>query len=879
MIGQTLGHYEITDKLGQGGMGSVWLAQDSKLGRQVAIKTLPQEFAQDEERLARFEREAKLLASLNHPNIATIYGLEEQEGIRFLVLELVEGDTLAERLTRGAIPVEESLRLALQIAEALEAAHEKGVIHRDLKPANIKVTPEGKVKVLDFGLAKAFEGSADASVSQSPTLSVAATQQGMILGTAAYMAPEQARGGNVDRRADVWAFGVVLFEMLTAKQLFTGPTVSDTLALVLTRQPDWSWLPADTPESIRRLLRRCIQSEPDTRLGFIGDARLDIDDAGNERDDPAVGNHLATRQKTSVSWFAIGVAAVIASAVTGSAVAVILWPLTPPVTRLSIPLPDGQHVTSVPAISRDGRLIAYTAGGAAELAMLYIRPLPEDATRMVEGSAGAKDPFFSPDGEWVAFFANRQLLKAEVSGGSPIPIAAAPYGLGGTWAEDDTIIFTGDLNAGLASVSASDGSPPDTLTTPEGADEGYAHVWPQFLPGDGLVLFTIWGGSDPGIAVLDLETGQHETIVPLRSGARYLDSGHLINGALVGSDLQAAAFDPSRPVATPVDITAVESVEWYTSDARYWFDAARDGTFVYVPGNPDRRTLVSVDRQGIERPLDEEPGLYDGIAITRDGSRMAYISTSDVWMKDLSRGAPGIPVTSGFPRSFTFLGAWLPDAATIVFSSSHGGDWDLYSIPASVAGSEPEPLLKRPMAQHISSVSSEGVIAFLDRAIETGEDLWTLVPSESEPMPFVQTQFNERQAAFSPDGRFLAYVTDQTGQRRVYVEPYPGPGEQFAVPDVTGVDPAWSPDGTELFYRNGNDLMAVAVDTTGSSVEFGERVRLFDASAYLSDQGINPAFAVMPDGETFLMTRRGGARDRINVILNWFEELKERVPV
>ncbi len=466
MIGKSISHYRIIEKLGAGGMGEVFLAEDSHLNRRVAIKVLPDEFARDPERLARFDREAKLLASLSHANIAAIYGLEKTDGNLFLIMELVEGETLAQRVAKGPMPVDDVLEVCRQIAEGLEAAHEKGIIHRDLKPANIKITPEGKVKILDFGPAKAFqEESAATAISHSPTITEAMTRVGVILGTAAYMSPEQARGATVDKRADIWSFGVVLYEMLTGKQLFAGETVSDTLAAVLTREPEWEKVPA----KVRSLLRRCLAKDPKCRLRDIGEAMVGVERAPES----APVKH---------PWLAWSVAVALLLAL--SLVSVLYFGQKAPaaaVTRLVIPLPEGQELTDSPAISPDGRIVAYAAKQGSEEQQLFLRDLNSFDAKPVAGTKGASQPFFSPDSRWVAFLARGQLMRAEVAGGSPTKIADAAGDYGGSWGDDNTIVFTAAFNSGLLRVPAVGGQP-ETVTKPDGAAAGYATYSRTFCP-------------------------------------------------------------------------------------------------------------------------------------------------------------------------------------------------------------------------------------------------------------------------------------------------------------------------------------------------------------------------------------------------------------
>ena len=491
--GQRLEPYEIVYPIGAGGMGEVYQATDTKLDRQVAIKTLPDEFAQDEQRLARFEREAKLLASLNHPRIGAIYGLEESEGKRFLVLELIEGDTLADRVKRGPIPVEESLELALQMAEALEAAHDAGVIHRDLKPANVKVKEDGMVKVLDFGLAKALEGGEDGSQSESPTLTAAATRAGVIMGTAAYMSPEQAKGKIVDKRADIWGFGVVLFEMLTAKRLFEGEDVSETLAAVLRAEPDWNALPADTPPAIRRLLRRALHRDRRDRLGDMTDARLEIEEA---RESPASDAEAPPGARTLRVWQR-PLPLVLASLMLGAVVARLLptfgAPAPPRVTRYALALPetDEINVSGGLAWSPDGRYLAYPADRTG-VRQLFLRARDQLEPIPISGTEGALHPFFSPDGQWIGFFADDNLKKVSVAGGPPVTLCPAGLRLGASWRPDDTIVFASISAPGLWQVPAAGGEP-KPLTTPD-PSEG-RHNWPEFLPDGRAVLFTISKGG------------------------------------------------------------------------------------------------------------------------------------------------------------------------------------------------------------------------------------------------------------------------------------------------------------------------------------------------------------------------------------------------
>jgi serine/threonine protein kinase len=613
--GTILGPYEITSLLGRGGMGEVWRARDTRLDRDVAIKALPDEFAANEERLIRFQREAKLLAPLNHPNIASIYGLEESGGARFLILELVEGETLADRLQRGRIPVEESIALALQIAAALEAAHEKGIIHRDLKPGNIKVTPDGKVKVLDFGLAKALADDAgDAALSNSPTLSMAATQQGVILGTAAYMSPEQARGRKVDKRTDVWAFGCVLYEMLSGRPVFEGADVSEVLAGVIKSDPDWKALPAGIPPMLRLFLGRCLEKDPNRRIHDVADVRLALEGAF----DSAV-THAApadTKPQTSGRRMIPAVALVFFS--TALLASLLSWvafrPNANPVTRLTATPADPVQLASNPilqdsdiAIAPDGRHLVYVNTNLPP--RLYVRTLDELEAKVLPKINGARNPFISPDGNWIGFFDLNSLKKVAINGGPAVTICSiegAPRGA--SWGSDDRIVFATNSNeSGLLRVAAGGGTP-EVLTLPEPQKGQVDHLFPEVLPGARAILFAISSrtGSSPAelaqIAVLNLATGEQKVLIQGGSNPRYA-SGYIVYG--VAGTLRAVPFDVNRLEVRGNPVPVLEHVITKPSGAAD-FSIAPDGTLVYVAGDnqasPDR-TLVWVDRQGHEEPL------------------------------------------------------------------------------------------------------------------------------------------------------------------------------------------------------------------------------------------------------------------------------------
>ena len=772
--GTQLGSYEILSPLGKGGMGEVWKAKDTKLGREVAIKTLPEEFARDEERLARFEREAKLLASLNHPNIAAIYGLEEDNGTRFLVLELVEGDTLADRLKRGAIPVEESLKLALQIAEALEAAHEKGVIHRDLKPANIKVTPDGKVKVLDFGLAKAFVGDgADANLSNSPTLSMAATQQGVILGTAAYMSPEQARGESTDKRADIWAFGVVLFEMLSGQGTFDGRTVSDVLAGVLAKEPQWNTLPINLHPRIRLLLERCLEKEARDRYHDIADVRVDIRKVlsipGGVLAQPVAEGQAVPR--SSVSW--IAVTAILSMAFAGAAA----WTLKPqpsvPMIRTVIPLPAGEGFptstgagcSAAPlALSPDGSVLAYVANN-----QLYVRRMNDYQATALAGTSSARGPFFSPDGQWIGFFQNNQLKKVTVSGGTPLSISQGTCF--GHWAEDDTIVFNARSNiGGLARISAA-GGVPERLTV--FADGETRHLMGQALPGGQALLFT--AGSTVAetrqIVVQTLSSGERP-VTFAGSHARYVPTGHLVYATPQAPTLMAVPFDVERLELTGTPVPVVEGVTLGPSQRVAYFSVSDSGTLAYVPGGLQaigEQNLVWVDAQGTIEPVGTAPGVYEHPRLSPDGNWVALTIREDsglkpeVWLYEVRR-----PVFS----KLTFNGGeqpvWTPDSRSLIYTSIRDGVRQLFRKAANRSGEE-EPVGSDSTDRVAGSISPQGVLAFEQQSSGFRWDLVTVSLGDEESLSrfFEHQRVSMRRRSHRTEGGLPTYRESLAGMNEV----------------------------------------------------------------------------------------------------------------
>ena len=862
-------------------MGEVYKARDSRLDRVVAIKILPDAFAKDKERLSRFEREARLLASLNHPNIATIHGFEESGGIRFLVMELVEGETLAERIARGPIPNEEALPLFKQMAEGLEAAHGKGIIHRDLKPANVKLTHEGRPKILDFGLAKeSGEEATGSNLSESPTVA-RGTATGVILGAAPYMSPEQARGKAVDKRADIWVFGCCLYEALTGKTAFRGETVTDTIAKIVEREPDWEALPKGTPPPIHRLLRRCLRKDAQQRLHDIADARLEIDQALTEPTEVAEFHRESGKPTALVALAAVAIAAV----------SIALWSLSRtseppdrPVVRAVLPLASALRVRgSAPSvsISPDGRQIAFAArrGDSTEL---YVRAIDASVAKAIDGTAGAQMPFFSPDSHWLGYRVGQKLMKVSVSGDSPGPPVTIKDGVtierGATWGPDGWIVYNREYNTGLSRISV-DGGEPEVLTTPIRERNEKTHRLPQMLPGGKAVIFTLGNGDissfeEASIAVLDLETREYRVLLEGGANPHYSPTGHLVY-ARDGS-IFAVPFDRNALEVKGLPVPLVSGVVTSPLQGAAEFDVSRDGTLVYAPGDAwgEDYRMVWVDRQGRSQPLIEASGAYRPTRISSDGRSLAvYVegANANVWLYDIPRGTLG-RLTFGFDNNMPI---WTPDGDRVTFRSSRTGPNNLF-WQAAAGGGEAEQLVASNYVKTAESWSPDGkVLAFHERRPETGDDIWILkMEADRTAEPFLQTPFNERRAMFSPDGRWIAYQSDASGRNEIYLSRFPASPGEWQVSNEGGTETRWNPNGRELFYRNADKMMAVDVDSQGELV-LGKPRLLFERSLLRED------YDVAPDGQRFVMvdeSESAPAPTQLNLVLNWFQELEQRVP-
>jgi Tol biopolymer transport system component len=893
MIGTTLSHFRLTEKLGAGGMGEVYRGEDTRLGRSVAIKVLPEAFVADPERLARFEREARLLASLSHPNIAGLHDVGDDAGTHFLVMELAPGETLAARLERGPFPLDEALAVAARIADALAAAHEQGIVHRDLKPGNVMVTADGAVKVLDFGLARAvapepLSGSGP-DLSQSPTLAHTGTLAGMLLGTAAYMSPEQARGRTVDRRTDVWAFGCVLYEMLAGRSAFGGETVAETLAAVLRGEPDWSALPAGTAPGVVSVLRRCLEKDPRRRLHDVSDARLLLDEARAET--PAHGNaRTATPRplwREALAW------AVAALAV--AVVAALLWkpePAAPPLVRLSIALPPPQTLafTDLPilAISPDGRAVAFSAiDTATGQAMIYIRPLGEAGARPVPGTEGGTNPFFSPDGESIAFFAEGRLKRVATSGGPTVALAETSSSRGGVWLPDGTIVYSPEYTSGLWRVPAAGGTPQPVL--PVDNDKGERTFrYPDVVDGGRAVLFTVGDADSPNnydgarIEAYSFQTKERHVLVRGANMARYAPPDRLVY-ALEGI-LYSVAFDPKRLSVSGDPSAVVEGVAGDASSGAAHFDIADDGTLVFVPGAAGQRGsfLSLLDRSGKPSRLPLSPRGFLQPRFSPDGTRLAFTVGSgtvggdgDVWVYSLGSQALSRLTFGGNSNCPT----WTPDGREITYFDLKAQV--IRTKPADGSGTarletESDGATTPPVPTLPEAWSPDGTTLAYTR-LGTSTDLYLLTRGE-EPRLF---ETNACCPSFSPDGRFVAYSSPASGQSTVFVRPVTGDGK-WQVSSDSGGYARWSRDGRTIFYiaigSRSRPLMAVDV-VPGPTFRAGPPRVLFGGlglSRYMTATAPLENWDATPDGSRFVfveLDQSESAGNRIDVALHWGQHL------
>ena len=949
LIGRRLGAYEVEVWIGAGGMGEVYRARDVRLGRNVAIKVLPPFLVGNPDRAERFKREAKILATLNHPHIGAIYALEESEGVLGLVLELVEGPTLADRLNQGPLAVADALAVARQTADALVAAHAKGIVHRDLKPANIKLASNGTVKVLDFGLAKAAVDRSDLNTTGRPPLDL--TAEGAVIGTASYMSPEQARGLPVDVRSDVWAFGCVLYETLTGRRAFRGDTIADCFAAVLSSEPDWSQLPPSTPPSIVGLLQRCLDKNAHQRLGQIVDAREELDRAMARRSRSAViAARLASMaRRVPRAAYAAALAMIVVAAAVGVRA---INQMTARPQQVEIGLANDEFIppthSSELAVSPDGMLIAYAStkalssmprmertqnmssaagmgnskpaapnmgsaggmgssmpatqnmGSAADMGnsmppmtmseQIYVRPLTEERAKPVGGALGSA-PFFSPDGKWLGFWhaPTGTLRKVALTGGAPIKICPAISGIAGaTWGPDDTIVFAW---FDLFSVPSAGGTPKLLLKVDEQKGERFFRH-PYFLPSGKAVLFTIgtadsYSYDDANIGVLSLTTGEKKILIEGGSSARYSPSGHLIYAR--GGKLLAVAFDPDKLQVTGRPFPVVDGVFMSANTGMAAYSISSDGRLVYAEGPVERaaRVPVWVDRKGRATPLSLPPRSYLHPKLSPDERRLAIEvegASHDIFTYDFARGAL---------TKMSFDGAshwplWTPDGRRLTYRSWKTGTMTMWWMPADRSGA-PELLTSVGSMQSPESWAPNGtMLAFtqMDNP-ESGSDIY-LLPMEGNrtPRPLIRTKFSEGSPKFSPDGKWLAYSSNESGRPEVYAMTFPGPGPTIQLSTNGGTDPVWRRDGRELYYRNGDQMMVVSV-TSSPQTTFAKPIVLWEAH-YAAGVGsscgmsgpTSANYDVSADGQRFLMIEdksEGLECKMLHVVTNWSRQLVREV--
>jgi len=883
--GTRLGPFEVLAKLGEGGMGEVYRARDLRLNRDVALKVLPSAFADNPERLARFTREAQVLASLNHPNVAAIYGIEANA----LVMEFVEGDELSTIVARGPVPIVDALPIARQIADALEAAHEQGIIHRDLKPANIKVKTDGTVKVLDFGLAKALAGDAGSApdVLTSPTFTAPATQIGMILGTAAYMAPEQARGKAVDRRADIWAFGVVLYEMLTGRRAFEGEDVSTTLASVLKDDPKWHALPMALPPSLSRLLRRCLEKDPKRRLSAIGDARLELDDhevsAAEVPALPAPIRPSLARRFWARLWPAL------AGMVMTAIVAAMLWPSRPVSTggasRLSILPPPGEQMypdsTGV-AVSPDGTMVAFVVGSVSRSENeLWVRSIGSTAARRLEGTEGAALPFWSPDSRRIGFFTVNKLKVVSAAGGRAETICDAAGGRGATWSRANVIVFAPDAGGPLYQVPASGGTPAP-LTTVDAARKEYGHRFPTFLPDGEHFLYATLPSKNGKFDIYagSLSEKSRTLVGTFESAPVYAEPGWLLyvrQGVLAAAPFDADALkttgDPIPLDDEPSSI--LDPTLSFTAGTAVSVSSA--GTLAYY-SSPSLNTVATwYDTNGTPTgSLNVPPGHYEAVRISPDGTRGVLVrstspSESGLWLTDLARSGAS-PLSS--LRGRNDAPVWSPDGARVVWSNDADGVQNLYV--KSVNDASPAQLLYESgvLFKGPREWSGDGrwiVMSQLDP--DTSQNLWLVdaTGAKQPPAVIVRTPVRDEAAAISPDGRWLAYTSEESGRYELYAQPFPSPGRKVQVSDGGAVRAWWTADGRQLVFLGGDYRSLWRVD-----VKPGETLTVGEPRQFATLPADIVWVDAMPDRQRFLAIapERSGTGS-VTVVLNWLRSLSK----
>jgi serine/threonine-protein kinase len=875
LIDSTLGHYRIVDKIGEGGMGEVYRANDERLGRDVAIKVLPEHLADDPERRERFERESKAVAKLSHPHICTLHDVGREGGVEFLVMEHLDGESLADRLARGAVPMEEALGFAIQIAGALNAAHRQGILHRDLKPGNIMLTKDG-AKLLDFGLAKLTAPDSDVAESLLDTEDKQLTTEGTLLGTVQYMAPEQLEGKQADARTDIFAFGAVLYETITGKRVFEGTSRASLISAIMSSEAQpLSDIQKGSPPALDRTVAKCLAKDPEERWQTTRDLvdELQWIDSG-----PAAETTVVARPQPRRVVYGAFIGALVATA--------IMWAIrpdtrsTPPPARLHLSLPDEQEIEptwSPPFVfSPDGSQLVVRSRRPGESRRLHLRPIDGFEARPMAGTEGAEMPFFSPDGGWIGYRSHGKLRKLSLAGGAPVTIGdATVMVVGASWGPDDTIVFA-TAGSGLMKISAHGGSPEPLTTLQQGEQQ---HWWPQFLPDGKAIVFTADTKSGFRPAIASLETGEHRVLEELGAGrvARYVSSGHIVYAE--GGQLLAVPFDPVRLQLTGTASSVLDGLHTSPTSGLAYFAVSNTGTLAYLSGRQAEleRQFVLVDRLGAGTPIVDERGNFLSPSYSPDGTKLAVVrflksGRSDIWVYDLMSGARIRLTTEGENR----WPIWGPGGDRITFSKDYG------TIQSKVVGGEEvKELYKSPNPTFPGSWTPDGeALVFFEFPPETRGDIWTL-SEEGEANPLLVTEFSEGLPELSPDGRWLAYMSNESGRYEVYVQAYPEGSEKMTISTDGGYEPLWSADGRELFYRIRERLMVVSVQTTPALRSSRPR-QLFE-DPYISGLHINAlarTYDVAPDGQHFLMMEGGEEEggNQLHLVLNWFEELIRLVP-
>jgi eukaryotic-like serine/threonine-protein kinase len=885
VLGTRLGPYEVVAPIGAGGMGEVYRARDNTLGRDVALKVLSPALAGDADYMARFQREAQVLASLNHPHIAILHGLHDRDGVRALVMELVEGPTLAERIALGPIPLDEALPIARQIADALETAHERGIVHRDLKPANVKFTAAGAVKVLDFGLAKALDDEASPGTGvNSPTITMGATRAGVILGTAAYMPPEQAKGKRVDRRADIWAFGVVMFEMLTGRRMYDEETAPETLASVMRDEPRWAALPENTPPAVRTLLRRCLDKDPKRRLRDIGEARIALDEMSSGAAVITTAMPPQRKPAARLPWALFAIAALAAVAV--SLIHLREEPPAERVLRYTIAPPPKSSIQNF-ALSPDGRYLALNAVTEGKR-QLWVRPLDSLQPQLLPGTDDVLSPFWSPDSRYIAFFAQGKLKKIAVAGGPAQALCDAPEGRGGTWNRDGVIVFTPNVsNSVLQQVQAAGGVPSAVITDPDAALRRY----PVFLPdGKRLLYFALSSRENTGVYVASLGGPAGKRLLADTSNAVYAQPqagskvGHLLfarESTLMAQPVHSDSLDPAGEVFPVAD-----QIVWTSLTAPVPISVSNDGMLAYRVGSiAGESQFVWFDRTGKEIAKVGPPVNASGFALSRDEKTLAVarqettVRRVDIWLHD----SRGIDTRLTAHPSVNMQPVWSPDGRKLAFTSSRRGMFGLYLKETS--GSSPDELfLQGGRSRFPTDWSHDGRrLLYVDTDPKNKWDLWTApMDGERKPAPFLQTEFNECQGQFSPDGNWVAYASDESGPYEIYVRPFPPAPGKWKVSNSGGQFPRWRRDGKEIFYLDSaQKLTAVSVKNANrqaAAFEGDIPQALFDTHVVPVNPGFNNfQYAAGADGKRFLINTiaREGMEAPVVVVTNWLAAVKK----